>query len=271
MTYDTLEASRDSGAPVELFVFTMGATVWRFTSADRVYTVATGPAAGTYQPTAGLARSAVDYNQEDGSQALTIRLPRVNEVAAMFIGLPPVARVFVTAFRFHRDAATDIIQACAGEVAAARFEGAEAILICLPASGALARRIPRTMFQRQCNWALYSTGCGVNKATFKTTAILSAVTGNTITSATFDAQPDGWFRSGWVELASGERRFVVDHTGAVLTLTHPFAVLAPGASVDAYAGCDHNEATCASKFSNLNRHLGFPRIPMRNPYRGGIV
>jgi uncharacterized phage protein (TIGR02218 family) len=266
-TYDELESSRDSGAPVELLELSHGASFWRFTSSDQPYTYS----AHTYQPEPGLARSAIEHSQEAVADEVKVQLELANPVSQLLLADGAIDPVYVTIYRFHRGAPSDVVSAFIGEVVEFHFgpEGAE--LTCAPLTAAFERRVPTTLCSRQCQKTTYSADCGVNKADFKTTAVLSAVSGNVVQSTTFDTPPDQYFRGGWIQRASGERRFIVDHVGAALTLTHPIPGLAPGETVDAYAGDDHQEATCRDKFSNLVNFLGFPDIPTRNPYKGSIT
>ena len=69
---------------------------------------------------------------------------------------------------------------------------------------------------------------------------------------------------------TGETRFIVDHQGDTVSLISPIPGLSSLDQVWAYWGCDHLEATCQNKFSNLVNHLGWSRLPGRNPFSGRI-
>src|SRR5689334_21075092 len=141
MSSDTDEASRYSGAPVELFEFIMASTAWRYTSADKAFTYA----GNSYTPVP-MIRSAVEFSQEQLAQNLEVHLPLTDPLAAMFIADTPVARVFVTVRRFHRADPSDVIQAFPGEVISCRVEEGDAVLICAPISDALKRRVPHALY-----------------------------------------------------------------------------------------------------------------------------
>ncbi|HEY6108688.1 MAG TPA: phage BR0599 family protein [Gemmatimonadales bacterium] len=268
MTLDTREKQIYGGQPTEFYLFTQDATVWRYTSADRELLVGSD----FYRPEI-LKRDQMDFSQEEGAATVEVRLPRENPVAQLGISYTPPTPVELLISRRHRGD-SEVISWFNGQVTAWRFEGSEAILTCAPISQTLKRKVPSLVQQSQCNWTLYGTGCTVDRAAFKTTAVVDAITGATITaSPEFGAQVDGWFTNGYVEIpTTKERRFIVDHVGNVLTLMSPFSsALEVGMSVDAYAGCDRTEATCAAKFANLVNHLGFARIPHRNPFDGALV
>ncbi len=76
---------------------------------------------------------------------------------------------------------------------------------------------------------------------------------------------DATYRGGFI-LWSGQRRFIVEKVGQDVTLMSPFIGLTVGQTVKAYAGCDGTETVCAQRFANLDKHLGFARVPYRNPH-----
>lgn len=269
--YTAYEVAQGDGLvaiPVECYKFVHGATTYRYTSADRSVTLAQLDS-GTYSPVA-LDRDAIDFSEEDVGQTLAVRLPASNAVAQLFATYNPISPVALTVYRKHRTDPEEII-IFVGKVVNAGFDGPQVTLTCAPVSDSFRRVTPSIVYQSQCNWNLYGTGCGVNKNSFKDSGIVAAVAGATVQAAVLGTRPAGWYNNGWLELASGDRRFVIDHSGSTVTLQSPFPGLAVGTAFDAYAGCDRSETTCTGKFNNLVNHLGFPRIPTRNPYEGSIV
>jgi hypothetical protein len=91
-----------------------------------------------------------------------------------------------------------------------------------------------------------------------------------VVSNGFALRPDQWYQGGRLESATGETRFVVDHQGDTVTLISPLPGVSSLDDVWAYWGCDHLEATCRDKFGNLTNHLGWSRLPGRNPFSGRI-
>ena len=267
MTFDSREKSRYSGAPVECFRFAHGQSVWLFTSADREVVLP----AGTFTP-AVVQRSELDHSQEDGAGSVEVRIPLDLPLVSAFIGFVPATPVSVTIYRAHRTEESDYKATFVGTVASVVFEGSEAVLTCSPISGTFRRRVPGQTFQSQCNHPLYGPGCGLDRNSFRDVCTVGSVSGSTVTSTDFGARANGYFTNGWLEdPATGEVRWIVDHVGSTVTLMNPFPALAGGQTVNAFAGCDRTEATCAAKFNNLVNHLGFPRVPGRNPHDGSIV
>lgn len=263
MSYDTRETSTYGGAPVEVYRFACGGQAWGLTSGDTGYTIS----GQDYVP-APIARGEIDASDEDAQGALEITLPRDHDIALLFVpGLPPHP-VTLELFRFHRGDA-EIIRPWSGEIVAVRFEGSVAHLTGLPVSRTLKRRIPCNTCQAQCNWALFSPECGLSKGAFAWPATLSAVSGSTITSPAFGAKPNGYFQAGWVENADGERHWITQHVGNVLTLFTPFRSIAAGAAVTAFPGCDRTIAACKS-YGNLIHFNGYPFLPSKNVFVTGV-
>ena len=268
MTFDAKEKSTYGGEPVECYRFAISVNVWRFTSSDTIAVISEAGAVQNYTPLA-IRRDGFEFSEEEGGGAVKLRLPRDNEVALLFVPYTPSDPVALTIYTFHRDD-SEVAIAFVGKIVSADFTEHEAILTALPTRSVLSRRLPRLSYQGQCNWPLYSVPCGVDKALFKIDGILSAASGADVQATNWGAKPDGYFTNGFVQRSTGERRFVIAHVGTTLTLMAPFFGLVLGETLSAFAGCDRTETTCSSKFSNLTNHLGFPRIPQRNPHEKGL-
>lgn len=266
MSYDSRESSGAGGEPFECYRFAQGARLWLFTSADREMVIP----AGTFQPEV-ISRGEQDHSQEEIAGDLEIHLARTNPVVARFIPFIPSSATNVTVYRGHRGEEANAQPIFIGTARQARFEGSEAILVCAPISQAFVRAFPSLLYQTTCPWALYGTGCGVDKSAFRDDILVTTVSGFDVVSNDFLLHPTGWYTNGWLERADGERRFIVDHVGDTVTLMSPFQDLLSLETLGAFAGCDRTEATCAAKFANLDRHLGFARIPKRNPHTGRIA
>jgi uncharacterized phage protein (TIGR02218 family) len=264
--YEQFEISEAVTAiPVEGYQFLYGATTVRHTSADRNQTFA----AGTFTP-ATIARGDIAFSQEDNAQNVNVTVPKSHPIAQLFVNYNPPQKVALTIFRKHRSATEEIV-IFVGTVLTCTFEGPQATLVCGPLTESFRRIVPSIAFQTQCAWALYGPGCQVVKASFKTSGFVLAVNGIVLAAAAFAGKPDGWFANGWAELPNGERQYIISHAGNTVILQAPFQSITLGGAIDAFAGCDRSEATCAGKFDNLIRHLGFPRIPTRNPFDGSLV
>jgi uncharacterized phage protein (TIGR02218 family) len=264
MSYDGKEQSQLGGAPVELYYFQSGSDYWCYTSGD----VAVNYAGRDFTP-AIITRGDIDESDEDQAGSLEITVLRNNNVAALFIPDLPIHPVTLQVYRFHRGD-SETVCFWSGEIASCEFSGSTVKLTGLPVSRAFRRNVPTLTFQSQCNWAVYSSQCGLDKGSYRVTAVITGVSGALLYAAAFATHPDGYFRSGWVETAAGETHFITAHSGTGLTLLTPFRSLQPGDTVYAYPGCDRTLVACAA-FGNGVHFCGFPFIPTKNPFVVGIA
>lgn len=265
MSYADLETSRYGGKPVECYRFTHVDQTWRWTSADQPVQLSVGQ----FTPVP-ISRTGFATSEEDGAGMVEVSVMRDNPVAAMVLPILPVQPITLTIFRAHRGD-NEVVLAWQGEVVSGRPQGAQVVLACAPALYPLRNKLPSMTYQTQCNHALYGAGCQVDPSSFRVPALVSVVSGATLTVGAAAAFPDGWFNAGWVQRDNGERRFILGHTGDQLTLHWAFSDLASTEEVDLYPGCDRTEQVCATKFGNLVNHFGFPRIPTKNPFDGSIT
>lgn len=268
MTLDSREKSTYEGSPQELYRFAHQANVWRYTSANEDVTSGAdgGSQVYTKQP---ITRTGVEYNQEDGSGSLDLSLPATLAVSLLFLQQSPAGQVTVTIYRSHY-LDGQALPVFLGRVVRAEFKPGACVLKLAPLSVSFGRAVPRLKYQGLCTWALYGPGCGVNRATYKASSIIMAFDRFTIRVPAAGSQVDGYYTGGYAELADGSTRYIVSHVGTSLVLRAPFTALALNQAVDLYPGCDRTEATCAAKFSNLVKFLGFPRTPLKNPHTEGM-
>jgi len=270
VTFDARERSGFQGAPIEVYRFASGSHVWNVTSADIRATVnIPGIGLQTFEPER-LSRSEPEYSQEDQSGSIKVTVPRLNPLAVLLMAGLPADPVSLTIYRTH-DGDNDVIVLFVGKVVQSVFSGPDAELQVAPISQILKRRIPRTAYQKLCNRVLYGPGCGVVKASFTDTGTVLTVSGLSVQAAVFATRADGWFEAGYLQRADGSRQYVTSHVGNTVTLLNPFFGLAVGEAISAIAGCQRREVEdCTLKFNNLVNHLGFKRIPVKNPFTLGM-
>jgi uncharacterized phage protein (TIGR02218 family) len=124
--------------------------------------------------------------------------------------------------------------------------------------------MPRNLYSPTCLHTLYDSGCGVPRGTYAANGTVGA--GSTATLIAFSgalashAQGSIVFTSGVNANVRATVKSAV--AGASLSLIYPLP--SPPATGDAftvYAGCDHTQATCSSRFANLAAFRGFPFVP----------
>ena len=264
-----MEKSVYGGSPVELYRFNYASQNKYFTSAD-VDQVVNG---ATYVHDV-ITRGEIDASDEDQQGRLEITVPSTNAVAALFLPAMPADPVTLTLYRVHRGD-SEVVQLWTGEIASVAFAGSTAKLSGQPVGNILRRQLPTTAYQAQCNWALYSTQCGVLRASHLVHArIVSIVPEGVIVDVGTDID-EAAFSNGYVVAPSGERRWVTYYsrltstTGQLWLLT-ALQTAKMGDVLLAYPGCDRTISDCKARYSNLGRFMGFPFLPTVNPFVTGL-
>jgi uncharacterized phage protein (TIGR02218 family) len=124
--------------------------------------------------------------------------------------------------------------------------------------------MPRNLFSPTCNHTLYDSGCGVVRGTY---AVNGAAGAGSTTMTILCAAAAAQHAQGSIVFSSGANanvRATVKSVvvGSALNLIYPLPFApAAGDAFTVYAGCDHTQSTCASRFSNLANFRGFPYVP----------
>lgn len=269
MTYAAIEASAQSGRPVELYEFINGSTAYRYTSADGdvVY-------GGNNYTAVPIARGAVEATSETARLALEITCARDLPVLGLFSTMPPEEVVAVTLRRLHAGDG-EAITLWMGRVLNVTWNNASAGIHCESVYTSLKRTGLRRLYQKGCPHVVYGPGCGLDCDDFKVVRTVATITGTTITLGTLSGYADGYFAGGYLEWEKSagvfERRAIRSQVGSVVTIGFPIPGLAASASVNLYPGCDHSLATCDGKFVNRLNYGGQPYFPDKNPFNGVAI
>lgn len=269
MSYQAYESSRDSAAPVELYEFTLGAEVWRYTSADE----AQSHGGHDYAPEV-IQRPEIESTGEINKANLQIRVPVDFPVADLFRLGAPTEMILLRIYRKHRGDA-EAVTIFVGRITNCDWSGREAVLQAESVYSSIRATGLRRMYSKQCPHMLYGPACRVDPDVFESTGTVLSVSGATLVVAEFHALLTPFWTGGillWVDGAGrGHRRMIEDHgaLGAVKLLS-PIPGIPVGATVKLWPGCDHTQATCGSKFDNKLNYGGFNGIPGVNPISSPI-
>lgn len=268
MTYAALETSKASGSPVELYEFRRGSDFWRYTSAAYDIEFQSKP----YEAVA-MQRTSLDLGGEMGRANLTVTFPRDIAVADTFRVSPPTEVMTLTVYRQHVGD-SEFAVAWLGRVLNAAWRGGQVELHCEPVFTSLKRSGLRRHYQRACPHTLYTSDCGALADTFRVNGSVTGISGLVVSVGAAGGYPAGHFNGGYLEWdgpANVERRMIVSHSGAALTLASLPINLVGGQSVRAFPGCDHTlGAGGCAKFSNVPNYGGWPYIPLKNPFNAAI-
>lgn len=275
MTYDLNEKSAYGGRPVELYRFTKGTSIWRYTDSDLdvVYNLE------TYATGWPFSRTEPELSREEKHAQLKISTALNHPIALMFADGAPSETIWVTVLRMHvGDTNSAVIWQ--GKIRGVSWKASkgEAVLDCDPVDTVLGKMGFRQTFGPQCNKKLYSVRCGANEAANTFDAVITGISGLVVTSNSFSSKPNQYYRLGelWIPTLN-ERALIVDHVGNSCTLKRPIKGLIVGAAGRAAAGCDHcwkkadgAPGDCIARFNNGINFGGWPFVPIKNPYAVSI-
>jgi uncharacterized phage protein (TIGR02218 family) len=269
VTYSTKDLSTQDGEPELRFLFTQGATAYRYT--NRPYIVSDSNE--TWLPSS-IENTEVNQSNELAKDPVKITLPRDNALALTFLGGSPDEITTLTIFRLHEG--TDPVAYWKGRVSGSSISEDAVTLNCENIFTSMRRSGLRARYQKNCRHALYSPQCGVDLATYADAATAVAASGYTVTiELDSGVREDGYYNGGILDDGTG-KRYITRHVGTTLTLMQPPRYLitemdSAGISVTLYPGCNHAISHCQDKFDNLLNYGGFPYIPSKNPFANEIT
>lgn len=271
MTYSAIETSEYNAQPVELYSFECASRAWRYTSADEDKFIS--PFNYTAIP---LKRSAFEENQDVYRSLLTLTMSRDVPFLDLYRYSPPTDIVQLTINRYH-EGDSEVTTPWMGRVTNVKFLESTAEVRCEPVFTSLRRPILRRRYQTTCPHVLYEQGdgkCNVLKDSFKVNSYITAIDGIHINGTLIAVYPDGHFSGGfaeWFYNGITERRSIVDHIGAQITLAIPFNGLQVGETIAVFPGCDHSLTTCDGTYNNVINFGGQPFYPDKNPFTGTVI
>lgn len=215
MTYQAVEESFESGRPIHFYRFTLGDTIWRYTSADEDIT-----AGGFAWKALPIEDSGVSQTGESSSDTLSITASWKIGPAQVYMSTPPSEPIIVERLGKHEGIDTLIVN-YVGEVLQVNFPTPGQVVISAHTLSATMRRAGlRLGWQRTCPYALYDpTTCKVDPADFAVSAKVEAVDGFQITLSGLQAGVDyqgGYYE--WSHPVRGIQRTAIDqfdNTGVI--------------------------------------------------------
>lgn len=266
MTFEALELSHESGAPVELYTFTRNTVIIaRYTSSEADIVIGSD----TYVAwPGGIERGPIATTADEGRNSLTIRVARDHPIAHLIHYRPRTGVLGVTLAAYHRADPGDIKTIWFGRVLSAKRDkksGAR-MLQCEPRSVSQARTGLRRLASATCMHELYGPLCRLNKADWKHITTIASITGNVITVADVAALP---YAGGIIERTDSDgvtdTAYINTVSGTTLTLDLAIWGATIGDTVTIYPGCDWTMTVCDTVFGNSANYGGRLHIPEKNP------
>lgn len=268
MTYDARETGVQTAEPVELYEFTVGDIVYRYTSAQEDETFG-----GELYAAVTMQRNQIEATSEIARGALVLTCANTLPVLERFKPVPPSEVVLATVKRFHRGDAEAVVL-WMGRILNVGWSGLSAQIRCESVYSSIKRPGLRRNYQKQCPRVLFL--CGVSRDDWKVEREVLSISGLGINLASMGAFADGYFDGGYVEWdgVGGlvERRAIRTNVGATVTVNFQTTGLQVGAMLTLYPGCDHTlGAGGCARYGNTPNYGGMPYIPSKNPFDGTPV
>lgn len=255
--------------PIELYEFTFGTDVWRFTDGDGEYT---HPITEDVYTPEMLSRGNLVQNDEDKSMSVDVTIDALNPVANFFrTPYLPGQQVWLVIYRTHRNSVNAPAVVFRGQVGQVVFQNTTAKLTCVPLRNALSRSLPVQLVQTLCTNALYDQRCKLDPELFKITGTITAIDGLTFTMDYADTGKDpGYFGGGFIQGADAPPATIKqDNVNKLEMLYNPGYTV--GMLISIYAGCDKQVTTCVNKFANIANFQAAPYMPLLNPFADEIA
>jgi len=268
-------------ARVFLYRFTYdvpGPVTWCFTNCWRPLTVASGPAAGTYNP-APIEHDAISNGLDLSAEDVTLNSFLFGAGAAdnpLYLFNPPQleGRLLLRIYEVATDPLDPSTAALvwSGSIVAAPQTGRKFAATGKWLCGLLDREFPAVRIGPVCSTFFLSSRCGHLKSAWAKTGTLASLGGNTIALTCSDTAVANTYAPGKFEVGTGlayeARRIVASAAvsgGQSLTLDQPLRQSASGQTVTYYRTCDQTMATCqALDPTNWRaRFRGAPFIPVK--------
>lgn len=279
MTFDALESSKSSGAPLALFLFRVGPgdlDVLGYTNAESPINYAPSGTLITFQPTP-IERDDIKSSGTLDRSTIEIRLSRDLAIADIFRVYPPSYVVSLVIYEGHfGDVDMEFLVRWAGRIRNAEFNGLKCAMTGEPISSILGRPGLRRNWQYGCPYVLYNpTTCRAQKIPQLLT-LTSVLSGNSVRIHPVGAliKPAINFTNGTIEwfneAGRRELRNIAKVTAAAggnydLILTGGTHTLVVGQDMKMALGCNHDTTDCEEVFDNIQNYGGQPWIPLKNP------
>lgn len=241
----------------ELYTFTHGDTVWRFTNARKDI--------GEYKAVRGLERTNIEDENIDKAE-IDITFPQPYDLGGLedlFLKRIFYQGVHVTIQEVEN---SDTLVLFKGRVLKPSFNENEdtMTLSCSTAENDFKRTVLTRKYQRTCPNVIYDIFCGLNIEDWSYTATITAIDGLHIEYDT--VIPNDFLNSG-ILIHNGVSTWIKDNN----TLYREHVGLKVGDTVVLAAGCNQSRQMCHEKFNNHLRFGGFINIPNESTVYTTIV
>ena len=277
MSYEDYEGSIASARPVRLYLFERGNTggsaiYWAYTNADRDMVLD-----GYNYRQIAIDDDGIRQTGEPTNDMLKVTMPSTSDIANMFKATQPSDEIWLTIREVDFNEPQSALIVWVGSIAQVAYPREDTAEVnCASLEASLQRNLLKRTYNRNCDYAIYSADCGLNKAHYAIAATVVAMDGQAITCS-MASPPTRSLNYGIVEWPSmnglaTETRGIdyVDGNGRII-LIGGTGGLKIGQSVTLYPGCDQSSATCNNVFNNMLNYGGFRHLPGKSPFDGDPI
>jgi len=266
--YLLAERSDAEGQPIELYYFlnTLDSTVWSYNNSDSIIVYNDV----TYLPVL-IRRKDIQLNSNVLKSQVEIEVHLSNPFARCYIQEPIEGIVQLIIYRQHYNS---YVTYWKGYVATVKFRPKIGIILANLKTSSLKRFGLMRKFQRSCGLPLYSTWCGISKedSNYYVDGTINFINGTTIDATIFGTKEDGWFKGGIFKTDNGNcLQRIVYHIGTEIKIGRSVSAISAGNTFRAWAGCNHAQSTCDTKFDNKLNYGGQLYTPDKNPFTGDPI
>lgn len=270
MTFNALQKSVYLSEPVELYVWTVGTTTYRETSAELDI-----PHSGnTYASTTGLSWSGGSQSGEDAKDEVRVTVDWSHPVFQLFLNYVPQGEVSLTIYGLERGDTVDqeLIHIWSGVWVKEERNYPEGVLIFKPVDFGIRKPALCPKYGPNCQWSQFSGRCGLVEASWSTSYTVGSVSGLVVSIS--GVADDDNYRGGMLVIGAGsstERAWIVSQAAGQVTLDRDMPSLAAGVACKLTKACRGEFSRCDTVFSNRPRFLGAPYADKVNPHVGDGV
>lgn len=247
--------------PVELYHIWYASTHYYYTNGD----VSVSFGGQTYVP-AALKRGSLQKDTQIGITTMDLEFSYLQSPIVEYLAYNPIVMVWVSVTRLFRDQSPlEGALIFVGQIKEVVFQGNNGKATCVGFEYYLNHPLPLYRYQKQCNWSLFSTQCGLSSSGYTQVVTISAIStdGKVLTCAGMTQKASNYYRYGELVLNS-DRRMITMYTGETIYIRFKMKGLIVGSTPTLYIGCDGNIATCKTTFNNVINFGGHPYIPLKD-------
>lgn len=263
MSYNDLDKSVSDASIVELYEFTIGLEVFRYTSSASEIV----KSSQRYVPS-HIKRSRIKQSQNPLKDGLTLTVSESFELVDRLFDPQTIGAVNLVIFRGHKnDPSNEFVVYWLGRVTGQSISGSTVEISCESIYTLVKMQGLRATATVTCRHAVYTGGCRVNESSFSKSVTVSGINGFEIEFVSSESFVDGYFAGGILRTSSGIQLYIAKHVGNKVYTFKRVNNLNVLDIISLSPGCDGSSQTCLNKFNNLDNFGGIMFLPDVNPFK----